>query len=445
MSVASPPKLEDSTYKRFLLGRHPCYVPAMSKPRLLIGPALALLVTACSSGREVPPAEETPALPPAPLALSPERSAEIRSGSIVRNDTIVSALSRLDVEIGKANEIVGALEGIFDFRRANIGDELRVVFEEGELQRFEYRRGPVEEYVVRNEEGRLAGSKREFQIEREVVRVAGTVETSLWDAITKAGEDPQIAIALADVLAWDVDFYMDPRGGDSFRIVIEKFTHEGKAVRYGDILAAEYDGSFSGNKRVFQYPNPQTGALEYYAENGGAARRAFLKTPLKFAFISSRFGSRVHPTLKYVKQHQGVDYAAATGTPVWAIGDGVVTRAGWGGACGNMVSLRHANGLETVYCHFSKIASGIRPGMKVAQKAVIGFVGMTGRATGPHLHFGVKRHGRFINPLSLKFPPADPLPSEELPAFAEAIAPMLEQLGDGKLASAEQDVGVVGP
>ncbi|HWV37290.1 MAG TPA: M23 family metallopeptidase [Vulgatibacter sp.] len=412
-----------------------------------LAPLLATLLAAASC-TQAPREEATPPAPPEPEpppALVPERTYEVRSDRIQPNDTIVGALARVGVDVGVANEVVRSLDGIFDFRKARVGDELRVTVEDDVLQLFEYRRGPVEEYRVSREGDRLVGAAREFVVEKEEVRVEGVLETSLWDAIAGAGADPQVAMALADVLAWDVDFYLDPRKGDSFRFVIERFVNEGRTVRWGDIVAAEYDGQQVGKKRVFRYPNPKTGALEYYAENGGAARRAFLKSPLKFAFISSRFGSRVHPILKYRKQHQGVDYAAGTGTPVWAVADGTVTRAGWDPACGNMVSIRHANGFDTVYCHFSRIAKGVRKGARVAQKAVIGYVGATGRATGPHLHYGVKRGGKFVNPLQLKFPPSDPLPPDEMPRFAEAISPMLELLDDPKLAAAPHEIGTVGP
>ncbi|AKU90157.1 M23 family metallopeptidase [Vulgatibacter incomptus] len=415
--------------------------------RILNLAVLALVVTAsCTAEKPAAPAPEPqPVIPAQPAALEPERSYEVHSALVRPNETIVSALGRIGVEVAQTNAIVDALAGIFDFRKINIGDELRITTSAGELELFELRRGPVEEYRVRKEGDRLVGSAREFKVEKEVVRIAGTLESSLWDAIMRTGEEPLVAMAFADVLAFDVDFYLDPRKGDTFQIVIEKYIHEGRTVRYGDVLAAEYDGQLVGRKRVFRYPNPETGRLEYYAEGGGAARRTFLKTPLKFAFISSKFGSRFHPILKYLKQHEGVDYAAGTGTPVWAIADGTVTLAGYNGACGNMVAVRHSNGLESIYCHFSKIASGIHAGGRVAQKTVIGYVGMTGRATGPHLHFAVKRGGRFINPLSLKFPPSDPLPASELPKFAEAIEPMQELLGNLKLASANHQVEVVGP
>lgn len=409
----------------------------MRRPALgLVLAALALSTLACS--REAEPAAAPVAKPePLPPALQPERTYEVQSGTIGRNETIAGALGRVGVEVAKTHEIVAALDGIFDFRKSRPGDEFRVTTSGGAFERFEFRRGPVEEYVVRSEGGKLVGEALQFEIEREVVRVQGTLESSLYEAIAGGGEDPELAVGMADVLAWDIDFYNEPRKGDSFQILVEKFVHDGKRIGYGNILAAEYNGSVTGKKRVFRYDNPHSGNAEYFAEDGTAARRAFLKSPLKFAHVTSGYGSRFHPVLKYVKKHEGVDFGAGTGTPVWAVGDGLVTRAGWAGACGNMVSIRHNNGLETGYCHFSRIAPGVRVGSRVSQKQVIGYVGMTGRATGPHLHYLVKRGGRFINPLSLKFPPADPIPAAELEQFRVAVAPYVAQLGGEQYASAE--------
>lgn len=401
--------------------------------------ALAVSALACSRGEvAVPPPVAAPEPPPPPPALEPAREFEVRSGRIERNETIVGALGRIGVEVVKTHEIVAALDGLFDFRKARPGDEFRVTrLDDGTLEQFEYRRGPVEEYVVRLEEdGKLRAEAREFLVETQVVQVVGTLQSSLYEAIAAGGEDPQLAVAMADVLAWDVDFYNDPRKGDSFRILVEKNVHDGQRIGYGNILAAEYNGSLVGRKRIFRYENPRSGHPEYYGEDGSAARRAFLKSPLKFANITSKFGSRFHPVLKYVRNHEGVDFGAPTGTPVWAVGDGVVTRSGWGGGCGNMVALRHANGLESVYCHFSRIASGIRVGKRVSQKEVIGFVGATGYATGPHLHYAIKRGGRYINPLTLKFPPADPIPADQREEFFAAIEPLTELLGGGQYASA---------
>jgi murein DD-endopeptidase MepM/ murein hydrolase activator NlpD len=371
---------------------------------------------------------------PAPARLEPTRSFEVRTGRVRRDETIVGALARTGVDATVAGEIVASLQGVFDFRKARPGDELRVTTEAGTVQRFDYRRGPVEAYVARRENGRLQGSAVEFRVEKQVARVAATLDRSLYEALQAAGEDPQLALAFADVLAWDVDFYNDPRKGDTVQLVVEKYLHDGQLVRYGDILAASYQGEVTGKKAVFRFPDPTTGTPEYYAEDGSAARRAFLKSPLKFAHVTSGFGLRYHPVLQYLKAHQGVDFGAAPGTPVWAVGDGTVAQAGWAGPCGNMVTLRHANGLSTIYCHLSRI--DVHTGERVAQKKVIGWSGATGRVTGPHLHYAVKRGGQFVNPLALKFPPSAPLPASALPSFRAAIAPLESLLLDTRLAAA---------
>ncbi len=404
--------------------------------------ALVVVLVAAACTAPVPAAEPAPAPPapePAPVppaVVDPPRSFEVRSGRVLQDETIGTALGRLGVDFATSQALVGALAGTFDFRRLRTGDELRVTTEGGALSLFEYRRGPVEAYLVRREGDALVGEKQAFTLEKQVVHLTATVHSSLYEAIQEAGEDPQLALALSEVFAWDIDFYLDPRKGDTFQVLVEKESFGGRTVRYGEILSAEYAGSLVGTKRVFRWVDPRTQVAAYYGEDGSSTRRAFLKSPLKFANITSKFGGRIHPVLKYMKQHQGVDYGAPTGTPIWAVGDGVVTKVGWGGGCGNMVQLRHANGLETVYCHMSKIGEGLAVGTRVAQKRVIGYVGKTGLATGPHLHYGVKRGGQFVNPLGLKFPPAEPVPEALLEQFREEIASAKVPLDGSKLAAA---------
>lgn len=400
--------------------------------RLSLALIAALAFAACTREEPAPaPAAEAAPEPPPPPAQEPPRNLTVKSGRMQNNESISGALGRVGIEVAKTHEIVAALDGTFDFRKARPGDEFRVTTENGALTLFEFRRGPVEEYLVYPEGDKLVGKAREFEITKEVVRIDATIESSLYEALLAAGEDPAIAVQMGEVLAWDIDFYNDPRKGDTFALLIEKQTHEGKRIGYGELLAAEYNGQLVGRKRVFRYDNPKSGMVEYFGEHGEAARRAFLKSPLKFAHVTSRYGSRFHPVLKYVKRHEGVDYGAATGTPVWAVGDGVVTRAGWGGACGKMVAIKHNNGLESIYCHFSQIAGGVHVGARVSQKRVIGYSGMTGRATGPHLHFAVKKNGAFVNPLGLKFPPAEPIAAADMPAFRAAIDPYVLQLDGG--------------
>ena len=212
---------------------------------------------------------------------------------------------------------------------------------------------------------------------------------------------------------------------------MEKVLSKGRLLRYGEVLAAEYQGESVGTKRVFRWQLPD-GEWSYFQEDGTSARKAFLKSPLKFAHVTSRFGRRFHPVLQYLKAHKGVDYAAAVGTPVWAVADGTVTarqhRPG-----GNTVCVRHRNGLETCYLHLSSYGRGVRGGARVSQKQVIGYSGNTGRSTGPHLHFAMKRDGAFVNPLNQKFPrsragatdPAGVVPDRGPPIAASLDAPSL--------------------
>ena len=204
--------------------------------------------------------------------------------------------------------MVAALQGVFDFRKSRVGDQLRLVFRDGELDHFDYRQSPVDEWQVRRDGESYVARKREVEVETQVSRVELEVASSLYDAAVAAKEDPTIAMALADVFAWDIDFYVDVRKGDRVRCLVEKVLSKGRLLRYGEVLAAEYRGESVGTKRVFRWQLPD-GDWSYFQEDGTSARKAFLKSPLKFAHVTSRFGMRFHPVLEYLKAHQGVDYA----------------------------------------------------------------------------------------------------------------------------------------
>jgi murein DD-endopeptidase MepM/ murein hydrolase activator NlpD len=378
-------------------------------------------------------AAAAPAQAAAIAPVPPERVVAVTS-RLRRDQTLAQALFDLDVDGAQVRAVVDALRGLFPFHRARPGDQLRVERREGEraVQLLTYRQGPADEWIVeRLPDGTLRGSKRPVELTTEVARVGVTISSSLYESLQKAGEDPTLAVLAADVLAWDVDFYQDVRGGDRMRMVVEKVFADGKLVRYGEVLAAEYDGAATGRKRLFRYTDPD-GQTSYFDDEGQSARRGFLKSPLKYANITSRFGNRVHPVLGYNRAHEGVDYGAPTGTPIWAVGDGQVKLAGWSGGCGKTVVLRHRNGYETVYCHLSGFA--VSSGKPVSQKQIIGYVGATGLATGPHLHYAVKRGGRYMNPLQLKVPREAPIPERWLPDFREKISPLRSQL-EGEIAA----------
>ncbi len=378
------------------------------------------------AGAPAEPASIAPAPPP-------ERVVAVTS-RLGRNQTFAQALFKLEVDGAEVRAVVESLRGLFPFHRARPGDQLRVERREGDpsVQRVSYRQGPADEWLVeRLPDGTLQGSKRPVELTTEVARVGVTIASSLYESLQKAGEDPNLAVLAADVLAWDVDFYQDVRAGDRMRMIVEKVFADGKLLRYGEVLAAEYDGAASGRKRLFRYTDPD-GQTSYFDDEGQSARRGFLKSPLKYANITSRFGNRRHPVLGYNRAHEGVDYGAPPGTPIWAVGDGQVKLAGWNGGCGKTVILRHRNGYETVYCHLSGFA--VSAGKPVSQKQIIGYVGATGLATGPHLHYAVKRGGAFMNPLQLKVPREAPIPEKWLPDYREKISPLRTRL-EGDLAA----------
>jgi len=372
----------------------------------------------------VPPPAPAPAPPP------PERfeTATLRLG---RDQTIGQVLPRLGLSQAEATELVAALQAIFPCRKARAGDQLVAERRAGEraLHRFTYRQGRADEWIVaRGEGGALVASKRPVVLTTEVARVAVTVVGSLYESLDRSEEDPSLAVLAADVLAWDVDFYRDVRGGDRMKVLVEKTAADGQFLRYGEVIAIEYEGRAAGKKRLFRWTAPD-GQTSYFDDDGQSARRGFLKTPLKFARVTSGFGNRTHPMLGYQAAHMGIDYGAPTGTPVWAVGDGTVRQAGWNGGCGNSVTIRHRNGLETLYCHLSSVA--VSAGKPVSQKQVIGAVGSTGLSTGPHLHYAVLRGGAYMNPGQLKVPRDAPVKADWLPGFKAAISPLAARL-DGE-------------
>ncbi len=373
------------------------------------------------------------------LALPSVAATRIVNRRVERNQILARALREAGLDGAQADVALSALEGVFDVRKSREGDQLRLVFRDGELDQFDYRQSTVDEWQVRREADRMVASKRVVEVEKQVRTVQLEVGSSLYEAALAAGEDMTLALALADVFAWDIDFYLDVRKGDRVSCVVEKFISKGRLLRYGEVLAADYRGGAVGHRRVFRYQLPE-GEASYFQEDGTSTRKAFLKSPLKFAQVTSGFGNRIHPVLQYLAAHQGVDYAAAIGTPVWAVADGVVTVAGDAGTGGNTLCLRHHNGLDTCYLHLSAFGAGVHVGARVSQKQVVALSGNTGRTTGPHLHYALKRGGVFVNPLNQKFPRAEPVPATLLADFHEKLAPLVSRLDAPSMAAARMSL-----
>lgn len=292
----------------------------------------------------------------------------------------------------------------------------------GDLERLAVVMDRRNEVLLVADGGRIVVSRIERPVHSEVLRLEGTIDTSLFGAVETAGGGPELAVRMAQIYQWDIDFLRDIRQGDGFVVLVDRQTIEGEFYSWGTIFATR----FVNQDRVIDaviYPDGE-GRLGYYDLEGHPLRKQFLRSPLKFSRITSRFSmSRYHPVLKRRMPHYGVDYGAPVGTPVLCTADGTVSFVGSNGGGGRMVRVRHANGFETNYLHLSRYGKGVRRGARVAQGQVIGYVGSSGLSTGPHLDYRVKQNGSWINPLSISSPPVKPLKENRLQRYlAHALA-----------------------
>jgi murein DD-endopeptidase MepM/ murein hydrolase activator NlpD len=307
------------------------------------------------------------------------------------------------------------------------GEALHLTERDGGLVTFERRISPSETLKVSRADQGFTADVLKNPLETHVRTVSGVIDRSLFEAVAAAGAHDQTALALAQIFGWDIDFALDIRPGDSFAVTYEELYEHGKFVKDGTVLAA----MFRNNGRVYRaarYVDP-TGAANYYTPEGRSMRRAFLRTPVEFTRVSSTFDlHRMHPILNLIRAHKGVDYAAPVGTPVHAAGSGHVRFMGEKGGYGNVVEIDHSQGIVTVYGHLSRFAQGIHVGSRVTQGELIAYVGMTGLATGPHLHYEYRVNGEFKNPQSVHLPDALPIEDAWLSDFKEKSAPLLASL-----------------
>lgn len=288
----------------------------------------------------------------------------------------------------------------------------------GCIKRLEYEIDPRKRLVVEGDEPVARLENVSYRI--ALTGVVCIVRDDIFQAVADMGESPRLAAMLAEVFGTEINFLKDVHPGDSFAIAVEKRYQNGNYYGYGRIVAA----SFTSSGHTFEtFLFPTNGKDAYYNAKGENTHRAFLQAPLAVTRITSRFSmSRKHPILGYSRPHQGVDYAAPTGTPIKAVSDGVVTARGWGGQSGNRVIIAHADGLESLYSHLSGFARGLRNGSQVSQGQVIGFVGMTGLATGPHLDFRLRKNGQFIDPSKALNPRSAPVGVSDKKKFRDVMA-----------------------
>ena len=330
--------------------------------------------------------------------------------TIQRGITLSDILFAYDFSPADIHKLRQDIKPVYDLAKIKAGNKFRIfTSEEGEVQSLEYNIDNGKYLTIQKDQDTYRAAIKEFEYDLKLKMIWGKIEDNLIFAVTEQGEKDNLAISLAEIFAWDIDFYVDIRKGDSFKVLFEKKYLDGQFVGYKNVIAAEFT-NLGKTFQAFRYTYSDTKASDYFDFAGNSLRKEFLKSPVKFTRISSRFSySRLHPVRKVYRAHMGVDYAASPGTPVQATADGTVTFAGWNGGSGRMVRIKHKKGYETMYLHLRKFSTGIRKGKQVKGGQTIGEVGSSGVSTGPHLDYRIKHRGKYINPLSARFDPVDPL------------------------------------
>jgi murein DD-endopeptidase MepM/ murein hydrolase activator NlpD len=399
----------------FLSHRRPVLRALLAAAPLCMFAAAVYFVAGAPLATEDRPPAPPVADPPVAAARAAPALREIRD-RFRRNETVSEALGRHGLAPDEVRRLVDCARPLHNLARIMAGREYILHFTSaGEFRDFIY---PVDEeryLTVYSHQGRLVPVMKNFLYATEIESVAGNIEDSLFMAVRRAGEQDQLALDLAAIFQWDIDFYTDLQEKDSFRLLVEKKYLDGEFKKYGAILAAEF--TVSGRTFwAFRFADGDKPA-RYYDHEGRALNKTFLKSPLQFTRISSGFSfARRDPITRIVRPHLGVDYAAPPGTPVVAVASGRVVFAGARGGYGNLVQLRHARGYETMYAHLQSIL--VAAGAQVGQGQLIGRVGQTGHATGPHLDFRVLQHGKFLNPRRVAGPPEPPVPAASMARFA---------------------------
>jgi murein DD-endopeptidase MepM/ murein hydrolase activator NlpD len=379
------------------------------------------------SASGVPAATAPLGVAPPPIVAQQASVASIIEVVVGRNDTLDAIFRRM--ALNKSN--LAAIRNLPGIRQSldllKPGDSIKLTHTDGDIKELTRKVSETQTLDVVLKDGGFEAKMIDNPVETRIRTASATIDSSLFQAAGAADISDMVALKLANVFAWDIDFVLDIREGDRFTAVYEQIYQEGKYLRDGDVLAAE----FVNNGKVYRAVRfvSDSGNAGYYTPNGAAMRKAFLRAPVEFTRVSSAFNPhRQHPILNTIRGHMGTDYAAPTGTPVHAAGDGRVSFAGWRGGYGNAVLITHGGNVSTLYGHMSHFARNVHVGTRVQQGEVIGYVGMTGLATGPHLHYEYLTNGVHRDPQTVKLPGAEPLHGEALQRFRDMAAPLVASL-----------------
>jgi murein DD-endopeptidase MepM/ murein hydrolase activator NlpD len=376
----------------------------------------------------IQPATEPPMVAAAPVA-APESVSPFEAAQIVihRNDTLDAIFRQMELSLADLAE----LRSLPDVRKSldmlRPGDIIMLTHLNGELKSLTRKLSDTATLSVTRSDDGFNANIIENPLEIQETSLSGTIDSSLFGAVNSAGGSDSLAVTLADVFKYDIDFVNEVQPGDRFAVAYQQQWQDGEFVRDGEILAAEFVNK-GKTFRAVRYTMPD-GSTEYFTPDGHSVRKAFLRFPVAFGRVSSGFNlHRRHPILNTVRAHKGIDFAAPVGTPVKAAGSGRVIFRGVKGGYGNVVILAHAGSVTTLYGHMSRFAGGLHVGDKVKQGEVIGFVGMTGLATGPHLHYEYRVNGVHRNPATIPLPKAESIPANLLADFEAKTAPLLARL-----------------
>jgi murein DD-endopeptidase MepM/ murein hydrolase activator NlpD len=384
-------------------------------------------------GITVPPGQMLPGMVPImPENLSPVERDDFGepigrqvAGKLKRGTTVIRALAQEGIDDAVAMPAIKAMSELFDFRNARVGNSYHAwLDDEGQLTRFLYQHSPLDIFEVKlQEDGSYAATRKAVPTRTQVARVGCAIRSSLYESIKRCGESHQLGSKVMDLYAWDVDFFQDVRQGDEFRVIVEKLYVNGRFLKYGKVLAAEYNGKF-GRNRLVQYTDP-AGEEGHFTPEGRAARKEFLKSPLKYTMVSAGTQSNVRGSLRKASP---VVYTAKSGTPVWAVSGGTIVFAGKSGSLGTTVTIRHPNGFTSTYGHLARLSSGVKIGHTIDQKTVLGTVGRSGNTKTPQLLFSLRKNGRLVNPLKMHSAESDPIAEAQRMHFEEQIKQLLEDL-----------------
>ena len=395
--------------------------PAMSASNLPASPALV--------PEPVLPAIETP---PAAEPEPPEPEYETLALTIRKGDTLDGLFRKNNLNLGHLAAISRLEEARQRFRRLKPGDEFEIQHENGNLVSMYSKLNLTSGLSIARADEGFTATIVEHPVEKRTRKVHGVISSTLFEAGADAGLTDRTVMNLAGIFAWDVDFVLDIREGDSFYVLFEEIWQDGAYVADGEIVAAEFNND-GDTFRALRFID-KTGRSDYFTPEGRSVRKAFLRAPVDFRVSSSFNPNRLHPVLKTRRPHRGVDYAAPRGTPIKASGDGKVIFRGTKSGYGNTVILQHGGNITTLYAHMNGFVRNVRVGTRVRQGQTIGFVGDTGLVTGVHLHYEYRLNGVHRNPRTVELPDADPIADEYRKAFMVSVEPILKELDQFKQA-----------